>query len=108
MGVDANVIISERIKEEVREGKSVGAAIDAGFHKAFSAVFDGNITTAIVAVILMKFGSGTMISFGYSLLTGVLLNFVAGVLSARLMIRSLSMFSQLRKPFLFGARREAK
>ena len=46
-----------------------------------------------------------MISFGYSLLTGVLLNFVAGVLSARFMIRSLSMFSQLRKPFLFGARR---
>lgn len=108
MGVDANIIIAERIKEEVREGKSVGNAIDAGFHKAFSAVFDGNITVMIVALILMKFGSGTMISFGYSLLTGVILNFICGVTASRIMIRSLSQFKGLRKPVLFGAGREAK
>lgn len=108
LGVDANIISAERIKEEIRDGKSVGSAIDAGFHKAFSSVFDGNITVAIVAVILMRFGSGTMISFGYSLLTGVILNFLAGVTASRLMIRSLSQFSALRKPVLYGARRKAK
>ncbi|MDD3766495.1 MAG: protein translocase subunit SecD [Eubacteriales bacterium] len=105
MGVDANIISSERIKEEIREGKSVGAAIEAGFHKAFSSVFDGNITVAIVAIILWRYGSGTMISFGYSLLTGVLLNFLAGVTASRLMIRSLSQFDSLKKPWLYGARR---
>lgn len=108
MGVDANIISSERIKEEIRDGKSVGAAIEAGFHKAFSSVFDGNITVAIVAIILWKYGSGTMISFGYSLLTGVLLNFLAGVTASRLMIRSLSQFDFLRKPWLYGARRVQK
>lgn len=107
IGVDTNIISAERIKEEVRDGKSVGAAVDAGFHKAFSAVFDGNVTTAIVAVILMRFGSGTMISFGYSLLMGVIFNFVAGVIVARMMVRSLSQFKQVRKPMLFGARRGA-
>ncbi len=108
MGVDANIIIAERIKEEVRGGKSVGNAIDAGFHKAFSSVFDGNITVMIVAAILMWLGSGTMKSFGYSLMTGVILNFLCGVTVSRLLIRSLSQFQPLRKPVLFGARREAK
>lgn len=105
IGVDTNIISAERIKEEIREGKSVGSAIDSGFHKAFSAVFDGNITTAIVAIILMKFGSGTMISFGYSLLMGVLLNFVSSIAATQLMVKSLSQFKQFRKPILYGARR---
>lgn len=108
MGVDANIIIAERIKEEINDGKSVKAAIDTGFHKAFSAVFDGNITVIIVAIILMIFGSGAMLSFGYSLLTGVILNFICGVTASRLMIRSLSQFNALRKPWLFGARKEKK
>ncbi len=108
MGVDANVIISERIKEEINAGKSLGAAIDAGFTKAFSSVFDGNITVLIVAFILIKFGSGSLLSFGYTLVTGVIMNFVAGVTASRLMIRSLSAFNSLRSPQLFGARRMVK
>ena len=108
MGVDANIISAERIKEEIRDGKSVGAGIEAGFHKAFSSVFDGNITVAIVAITLWKFGSGQMISFGYSLLTGVMLNFLAGVTASRLMIRSLAQFDGLKKPWLYGARRASK
>jgi protein-export membrane protein SecD len=79
MGVDANVITSERIKEELNAGKSLNAAISAGFTKAFSAVFDGNITVIIVGVIIMIFGSSTMHSFAYSLITGVIFNFVGGV-----------------------------
>ena len=102
MGVDANIITAERIREEIADGKTVGAAVDAGFHKAFSSVFDGNITVIIVAIILMVFGSGTMLSFGYSLLTGVILNFVCGVMTSKLLMRSLSSYKCLRKPFLYG------
>lgn len=107
MGVDANVIISERIREELRAGKTLRKAIDQGFRRAFSAVFDGNITTIIVSIVLIIFGSGTMLSFGYTLLCGCLMNFVSGVIVSRLMIRSLSEFPALRKPAYFGVKREA-
>jgi preprotein translocase subunit SecD len=108
MGVDANVIISERIKEEINSGKTLRTAIDSGFHNAFSSVFDGNITVIIVAVLLMIFGSGSVYSFGYSLLTGVIMNFLAGVTATRLMIKSLSAFKPLKKPALYGAKEEQK
>ena len=108
MGVDANVIVSERIKEELNSGKTLRSAIDAGFHRAFSSVFDGNITVVIVSIVLMVLGSGSMLSFGYTLLCGVLMNFVAGVTASRLMIRSLSEFKCFQKPFLFGAGRISK
>jgi len=105
MGVDANIIVSERIKEELQSGKTLTKAIKSGFHRAFSSVFDGNVTVIIVAIILLIFGSGSMLSFAYSLLTGVLLNFLAGVTASRMMITSLSNFSFLRNPGLYGARR---
>ncbi|MDF2685136.1 MAG: protein-export rane protein SecD [Clostridia bacterium] len=101
MGVDANVIISERISEEVKASGMVDSAIKQGFKRAFSSVFDGNITVLIVSVILMIFGSGAMLSFAYSLLTGIILNFIAGVTASRLMIRSLSSFKVLHKPALY-------
>ncbi len=103
MGVDANIITAERIKEEIADGKPVRSAIDAGYHKAFSAVFDGNITVIIVAVILMIFGSGTMISFGYSLLTGAILNFVCGVTTSKLMTKSLGQYGVFRKTWMYGS-----
>ncbi len=102
MGVDANIITAERIKEEIADGKPVRSAIDAGYHKAFSAVFDGNITVIIVAVILMIFGSGTMISFGYSLLTGAILNFICGVTASKLMTKSLGQYGVFRKTWMYG------
>ncbi len=105
MGVDANIIVSERLKEEINTGKTIGRAIDAGFQRAFSSVFDGNITVIIAAIILIIFGSGALLSFGYTLLCGVIMNFVAGVTASRLMIRSLSRFEGLRNPVYFGARR---
>ena len=101
MGVDANVIISERISEEIKAGKSVTSAITAGFKNAFTSVFDGNITVLIVAFILMTLGSGTLLSFAYSLFTGIVFNFIAGVTASRLMIRSLSSYKFLRKPKLY-------
>jgi len=108
LGVDANVIVSERIKEELNSGKTLASSIDAGFHRAFSSVFDGNITVSIVSIVLMILGSGSMLSFGYTLLCGVLLNFVCGVTASRLMIRSLSGFKFLQKSYLYGARRIAE
>lgn len=104
MGVDANIIISERIKEELKTGKSLGASIDSGFHRAFSAVFDGNITSMIVAVILMVFGSGTMYSFGYTLLIGTALNFLCGVTVSKYMIKSFSFTKAFRKKSLYGVK----
>ncbi|MFB0920592.1 MAG: protein translocase subunit SecD [Oscillospiraceae bacterium] len=108
MGVDANVIVSERIKEELNSGKTLRSSIDAGFHRAFSSVFDGNVTVIIVSIVLIALGSGSLLSFGYTLLCGVLMNFVAGVTASRLMIRSLSEFKCFQKPALYGARRLAK
>lgn len=101
MGVDANVIVSERISEEMKAGKTLRTAIFCGFRNAFSAVFDGNITVLIVAAILMIFGSGSLLSFAYSLLTGIIFNFIAGVTASRLMISSLSEFEYLRRPGLY-------
>ncbi|HWP98763.1 MAG TPA: protein translocase subunit SecD [Syntrophomonadaceae bacterium] len=108
MGVDANIIVSERIKEELNGGKTLLGAIETGFERAFSAVFDGNITVVIVAIILIIFGSGSMLSFGYTLLCGVIMNFIAGVTASRLMIRSLCNFEAIRLPQYFGARRAVR
>ena len=104
MGVDANIIISERIREELKSGKSLGASIDTGYHRAFSAVFDGNITSMIVAIILMIFGSGAMISFGYTLLIGTALNFICGVTVSKHMLKSFSFSKVFRNKAFYGVK----
>lgn len=101
MGVDANVIISERISEEIKAGKTLKHSISLGFTNAFSSVFDGNITVLIVGVVLLAFGSGSVLSFAYTLLTGIFFNFVAGVTASRLMIRSLSNYKVFSNPKLY-------
>lgn len=103
MGVDANIIIAERIREEVRGGTNVRTAIYYGFDHAFSSILDGNVTVAIAAVCLMIFGSGSMLSFGYSLLAGVTLNLFCGAYLSQLMTRSLAAFEPLANPVLYGA-----
>jgi len=109
MGVDANVIISERIREELAAKKSLGYSIDTGYHKAFSAVFDGNITTIAAAVIMMIFGTGSMLSFGYTLMVGCILNFVSGVSVSRIITKSMSSNDIFMKKSLYGVKvKEAK
>lgn len=109
MGVDANVIINERIKEELNEGKSLGYSIDTGYDKAFSAVFDGNITTIAAAVIMMIFGTGSMLSFGYTLMVGCILNFVSGVTASKIITKSMSMNKMFMNKSLYGMKvKEAK
>ena len=71
MAFDANVLIFERIREELRAGKTVRAAVDAGFKKAFSAIFDSNLTTVISAIFLIQFGTGPVKGFAVSLCIGL-------------------------------------
>ncbi|HEX3026670.1 MAG TPA: protein translocase subunit SecD [Clostridia bacterium] len=104
MGVDCNVITAERIKEELRTGKTLDGAIDAGFDRSFSAIFDGNVTVIIVGIILMWLGSGSVKSFGYTLICGVVFNFVMGLMASRLMLKSVSRFSFARKDALYNGR----
>lgn len=109
MGVDANVIIYERIREEINAGKTLGYSIDTGYKKAFTAVFDGNITTIAAAVIMMIFGTGSMLSFGYTLMVGCILNFVSGVTASKIMTKSMSMNEIFMKKSLYGMKvKEAK
>ncbi len=72
MAVDANVLINERIREEIRNGRPLRAAINNGYHKAFRAIFDSNITTLIAALILFQFGSGPIKGFAVTLTMGLL------------------------------------
>lgn len=102
MGVDANVLTGERIKEELRLGKTLDGAIDAGFERSFTAIFDGNVTVFIVGILLMWLGSGTVQSFGYTLIIGVIFNLIMGVTASRLMLKSVSKFEAFRRNFLFG------
>ena len=126
MGVDANIIVSERIREELRLGKTLNGAVEQGYKRAWSAVFDSNITVIFVAIILMgAFGStdsvfgtllkpffmafgasmaGTIYSLGYTLMIGIITNFIFGILCSRLMLESLCKFKAFRKRKLFGVK----
>ena len=122
IGVDANVITASRIREELRNGKTLDGALQRGFQSSFWAIFDGNITTAIVAIMLMGvfgpsnilsliFGestTGSIFSFGFTLLVGIIANFIMGVLATRLMTMSLAGFKGLHKKWLFGGAREGE
>jgi protein-export membrane protein SecD len=93
MAVDANIIQFERIREELRTGKSLQAAVDAGFDKAFSAIFDANFTTLLACIVLGHFGSGPIRGFAVTLGIGVVINTFTAVVVPRLgidwMIRGL-------------------
>lgn len=124
VGVDANVIAAERIKEEFANGKTIDASINAGYKNSVSAIIDGNVTIVLVALVLMgAFGStdsilgkifaplmslfgatitGSIYSFGYTLLLGVIFNLLLGVLCSKWMMKSISRYKLFRKPVLFG------
>ncbi|MDB6481115.1 protein translocase subunit SecD [Blautia wexlerae] len=89
MAVDANVIIYARIKEEITAGNSVESAIKFGFSKAFSAIFDGNITTLIAALVLMQLGSGSVKGFAYTLAIGILVSMFTSLVLSRFLVQAL-------------------
>lgn len=104
MGVDANVIIFERIKEELRTGKTLRASIDSGFKRAFAAIFDSNITTLITAVVLYILGTGPVKGFGVTLGLGVILSFITAVSISKVLVRNITVFGFARNKKLYGVR----
>lgn len=86
IGVDANVLVFERIKEEFRNGKSPIAAIDSGFHMAYRTIVDSNITTLIAAFLLFTYGSGTIKGFAVTLTVGILSSMFAAITLTKLMM----------------------
>ncbi|MBW2601247.1 MAG: SecD/SecF family protein translocase subunit, partial [Deltaproteobacteria bacterium] len=85
MAVDANVIIFERIREEVRLGKTPRAAIDGGYSKATLTILDANITTLIAALVLFQFGTGPIKGFAVTLSIGILASLFTAIIVSRLM-----------------------
>ena len=84
MAVDANVLISERIREEIRLGKGPRASMEAGYKNAFSAILDSNLTTALTGIILLNYSSGAVYGFAVTLLIGIVVTFVTQVFITRL------------------------
>ena len=85
MAVDANVLINERIKEEMKNGKSLRKAIEDGYKNAFSAIIDSNITTIITAIILAMFGTGPIKGFAVTLIIGISVSFLTAVFLTRIL-----------------------
>ncbi len=108
MAVDANVVIFERIKDELKGGKSVGASVDAGFKRAITAVIDSNVTTLISCAVLYLFGTGTIKGFAVTLFIGVAVSLITAIFLTRFLLRVVVGFG-VRNPWLYGAskRRDA-
>jgi preprotein translocase subunit SecD len=83
MAVDANVLIFERIREELKTGKGIRAAIEAGFSRAFLTILDANLTTLIAAVVLFQFGTGPIKGFGVTLNIGLLASMFTAIFVCR-------------------------
>ncbi len=129
VGVDCNVIAAERIRDEFQKGKTIDGAIDSGYKNSLSAIIDGNVTIVIVSIVLMgAFGTpdsilaqifspimslfgtsitGSIYSFGYTLLVGVIFNLIMGVLASRIMIKGISRIKAFRNPALYGGKKNA-
>ncbi len=127
VGVDCNVIAAERIREEFEKGKTIDGAIASGYKNSLSAIIDGNMTIIIVSLVLMgSFGAennilstllspimnlfgttitGSIYSFGYTLLIGTIFNLILGIVASRLMVKSISRIKVFRKPALYGGKK---
>ncbi|MBD0316985.1 MAG: protein translocase subunit SecF, partial [Thermoleophilia bacterium] len=103
VAADANVVIFERIKEEVRAGKSVRAAIGAGYRKGFSTIVDGNVVTMITAAVLFLIATGGVRGFALMLLVGTLISMVTAVLATRALLGLLAGFRWFDNPAFMGA-----
>lgn len=107
MAVDANVIIFARIREELATGKTVQSAIKIGFEKAFSAIWDGNFTTLIAAIVLGFMGSGTVKGFAQTLALGIILSMFTALVVTKQLMKAMYAVG-LKKPALYGVAKERK
>lgn len=102
MAVDANVIIFERVKEELRAGKTVKSAIDSGFKRAFTAILDSNVTTLIAAGVLYFLGTGTIVGFATTLGLGVIISMFTALTLTHFLLNRMVDF-KIRSPKVYGA-----
>ena len=129
VGVDCNVIAAERIRDEFKNGKTIDGSIDSGYKNSLSAIIDGNVTIVIVSLVLMgAFGTpdsliaklfspimsllgsqvtGSIYSFGYTLLVGTIFNLIMGVLASKKMLKSISQLKVFRNPWFYGGKKNA-
>ncbi len=129
VGVDCNVIAAERIRDEFAKGKTIDGSIESGYKNALSAIIDGNVTIVIVSLVLMgAFGSpdgimakimspimsllgsaitGSIYSFGYTLLVGTIFNLIMGVVASKIMLKSISKYKVFRNPWFYGGKKNA-
>lgn len=104
MAVDANVVIFERMRDELSNGKTIRAAIDAGFNRAFSAILDSNVTTLIAAFVLYFMGTGTVKGFALTLGIGVVLSMFTAVTVTKFLLKRMADF-RITNPKLYGVRK---
>jgi preprotein translocase subunit SecD len=103
MAVDCNIIIFERIREEIRLGKTIRASVDAGFNRAIRTVMDANITTLIAAAVLYQFGTGPVRGFAVTLSIGIFASILTAIILTRFLLREVVATGSIRSPKLFGA-----
>ncbi|MBT6301453.1 MAG: protein translocase subunit SecD [Candidatus Jacksonbacteria bacterium] len=106
MAVDANVLIFERIKEELYRGQSMKSAIEDGFHRAWTAIRDGNISTLITAFILLTFGTSLIKGFALTLGIGVLVSMFSAITVSRILLLVFSSAKPLQADWLWGIKRK--
>jgi len=110
MAIDTNVLIFERMKEELRGGRSLGATIDAGFSRAWPAIFDSNVTTILAGIILYWLGSSSVVAsdmakgFAVTLIIGVLVSMFTAITVTRTLLRPFVGTGLARRPSLFAPR----
>lgn len=102
MAVDANVLIFERMKEELRNGKTLRAAVDAGFHRALTTIIDSNITTIIAAIVLLYFGTGPIKGFAVTLIIGIVVSMFTAITVTRVILINLVNTRLFTNKKLFG------
>jgi protein-export membrane protein SecD len=103
MAVDANVLIFERLKEEIWAGKSLRASVQVGFKRAFSAVFDSHFTTIVGAGVLFLFGTGTVKGFAYTLFWGTAFSLFTATFVTRYFMDLVVNSNAVENPKIYGA-----
>jgi len=106
MAVDANVLIFERLKEELRQGKILSSAIEEGFRRAWSSIFDGNISTLITCAILFFFTTSSIKGFALTLSIGLIINLFSAMVVSKLILIHLTKVKWLASPFMLGAHKK--
>ena len=104
LAVDGNILIFERMKEELHRGRALPQAIDLGFERAWTAIRDSNLTTLITCIILFSLGSSVIKGFAIALIVGTLLSMFTAIIISRNLLRTLLLIPGIEKPELFGVK----